>query len=208
MNIVKLQMNGHFADQKNAISIIGYLAVCRFVSCMNDAQQVAVKRAMPHYVQGTVTFGLNCLVCAENYLTLFSRSVCNINLRYRKLLRFYLEVVSYLLTKYENDKDIAQNDATILGYVPPSKMTSQQYTDNLSPNLPGLPTTTTTLLVTTYMPKASPRPSGIAHSTNWQRTHETTSEILHSRRNRFRPFGNILRTLQLTVTGLPTRQSR
>lgn len=70
-------------------------------------------------------------MCAENRSTTFAAPVRNNEAGSHILLRFYPEVVKYLLEKYAVYQAISGNGAAILRYVQPWNMTSHEYANGL-----------------------------------------------------------------------------
>lgn len=70
-------------------------------------------------------------MCEEDRSAPLSASVRCDKTRPRNFWRSYPEVVNYLLKKFVTDQAFVEYDATILRYMQPTNMTSQQIADDL-----------------------------------------------------------------------------
>lgn len=111
--------------------IIGFLATTKLAYGTNRIRKGAAIWLLPHYVHWRLANALNGHMDAKEGTVPIIASVCNNDIRSRKLLRSYSEVVNYFLKKYSTDQAIAEYDAVILHYLQEAFMSPQQYADNV-----------------------------------------------------------------------------
>lgn len=86
---------------------------------------------LSNYINETLNNALNSRMCAEDWLSPFAAYVRNEDSSPRKMLRSYLEVVTYLLKKYATDQAGEESDAVIWRIVQLQIMALQKYADDL-----------------------------------------------------------------------------
>lgn len=105
-------MKATFFDQKNSISIVGFMATLKLACNSNKIHEGAAMRVFPHFVQDSLAIILDSRMCAENWIATPVAFVQNEQYRSRKLERWSKKVISYLLTKTQLTKqlpDMKQN---------------------------------------------------------------------------------------------------
>lgn len=88
-------------------------------------------RSLPLFINKTLANALNNLIRAEDLWSPFPACVRNEEQEASKLLRFYPEVVNYMLKKYTTGQATAENEGAIQRCVRSPNMTLRQHADDL-----------------------------------------------------------------------------
>lgn len=119
-------MKSHFLNPIKAISIIVFIASFKLARETNRIEKRAAVWVLPHFVHETLANALQFLMYAEDVTVPIIFLVCNNDTRSRKLLRYYPEMVNYLLKTYATYHSVAKYDTAILHYMQPSNMDLRQ----------------------------------------------------------------------------------
>lgn len=128
---VKSHNKVNFLNPKSLVLIVGNLANFKLLCGANHINKEAAMWDLPHFVHETPTNAINSLIYAINSIAPFAASVRNREKRSQKQSRSYPKVGNYLFEKFARNQTIAEYDTSILRYVKPLSMSTQNCAEDI-----------------------------------------------------------------------------